>query len=293
MLPYALAIVVGISSSILFVSAFLFKDLHRQDDFLWSGVGLFYALTLWFGSNNIRGSLLLGQLAAVCLLTAYFWQVWNLRTAIAKPEQNIPEERFSVVEFTRNLFKRKSSGKNSPPEKTKKAETKSTTKATKTPQSAKPVATPSAKTVSNQNIAPTKNNSAEAPKSQTPKTEQSPTIKQQTSTNSNVVSNTKAQEEVRNSKEPADNLATSPTEASKPEPNNPEENKSETSQTDVVATSPQIQEIQAEEITVIEEESNWDDEVEDIDPQSVTVIEVEAEQSEGEEEQKNPNEQNR
>jgi len=282
MLPYALAIVVGISSSILFVSAFLFKDLHRQDDFLWSGVGLFYALTLWFGSNNIRGSLLLGQLAAVCLLTAYFWQVWNLRTAIAKPEQNIPEERFSVVEFTRNLFKRKSSSKNSQPEKTKQADQKSTTKATKTPQSAKPSPTPSAKEVSKKNIVATKNKPEEAPKSQTPKIEQSPTLKKQTSTNNNVATETQKQDEVGTNKDQADNLATSPTEASKPEPNNSEENKSESSQTDVVATTPQIQEIQAEEITVIEEESNWDDEVEDIDPKSVTVIEVEAEQSEEE-----------
>ncbi|MEM7761539.1 MAG: Ycf66 family protein, partial [Cyanobacteria bacterium P01_A01_bin.40] len=53
MLSYALAIAIAISSLGLFLTAFLMSDLHRQDDFLWSGVGLFYALVLWYCAQNI------------------------------------------------------------------------------------------------------------------------------------------------------------------------------------------------------------------------------------------------
>ena len=73
MLSYALAIAVGLSSLILFSTAFLMSDIHRQDDFFWSGVGLFYALVLWFCATRITGSLLLGQTAAVALLISYHW----------------------------------------------------------------------------------------------------------------------------------------------------------------------------------------------------------------------------
>jgi hypothetical protein len=109
MLPYALAIAVGLSSSILFLTAFFFKDIHRQDDFFWSGVGLFYALVLWFCATSVTGAILLGQLAIVTLLTAYFWQMFKLRKAIANPEKRESLDSFSVVGFLQNLFKRSSS----------------------------------------------------------------------------------------------------------------------------------------------------------------------------------------
>ncbi|NJL53622.1 MAG: hypothetical protein HC930_18285 [Hydrococcus sp. SU_1_0] len=106
MLPYALAIAVGLSSSILFLTAFFFKDIHRQDDFFWSGVGLFYALVLWFCATSISGAVLLGQLAVVALLSAYFWQLLKLRKAIANPETKESLDSFSVVGFFQNLLKR-------------------------------------------------------------------------------------------------------------------------------------------------------------------------------------------
>lgn len=106
MLPYALAIAVGLSSSVLFLTAFFLKDIHRQDDFFWSGIGLFYALVLWFCATSITGAVLLGQLAAVALLLAYFWQVIKLRGAIANPEQQANLDRFSVVNSLKNLLGR-------------------------------------------------------------------------------------------------------------------------------------------------------------------------------------------
>ena len=106
MLPYALAIAVGLSSSVLFLTAFFLKDIHRQDDFFWSGIGLFYALVLWFCATSITGAVLLGQLAAVALLLAYFWQVIKLRGAIANPEQQANLDRFSVVNSLKNLLRR-------------------------------------------------------------------------------------------------------------------------------------------------------------------------------------------
>lgn len=86
MLSYALAIAVGISSLVLFFTAFVLSDLHRQDDFLWSGVGLFYALVLWYCAANITGAVLLGQAAASALIISFSWQNLQLRKAIARPE---------------------------------------------------------------------------------------------------------------------------------------------------------------------------------------------------------------
>ena len=106
MLPYALAIAVGLSSLVLFLTAFLMPKIHRQDDFLWSGVGLFYALVLWFCAAKISGAVLLGQLAAVALLSSYTWQVIILRKAIANPEEHNIAESFSITGFLGGFLNR-------------------------------------------------------------------------------------------------------------------------------------------------------------------------------------------
>lgn len=104
MLPYVLAIAIGLSSLILFLTAFLLPDIHRQDDFFWSAIGLFYALVLWFCATSITGGLLLGQVAAVALLTSYNWQTFKLRKAIAHPELQASLDSFSVVNSVKSLF---------------------------------------------------------------------------------------------------------------------------------------------------------------------------------------------
>lgn len=108
MLSYALAIIVAISSLVLFFTAFLMSDLHRQDDFLWSGVGLFYALVLWYCAQNITGAVLLGQAAATALLVSSGWQNLQLRRAIAHPDQVTAADtsKFSLSRTFSGLFKR-------------------------------------------------------------------------------------------------------------------------------------------------------------------------------------------
>ena len=105
MLSYALAIAVALSSLVLFSTAFLMSDIHRQDDFLWSGVGLIYALVLWFCHRNITGAVLLGQAAAAALIVSYNWQTLRLRKAIANPEKADEVNNFSVLQAVNGLLK--------------------------------------------------------------------------------------------------------------------------------------------------------------------------------------------
>ncbi|MEO0925417.1 MAG: Ycf66 family protein [Cyanobacteria bacterium J06643_13] len=107
MLSYALAIAVAISSLVLFSTAFLMPKIHRQDDFLWSGVGLFYALILWYCARNIAGAVLLGQAAATALLISSSWQVIKLRRIVADPTRASTEKSFSVANTVRGFWKRK------------------------------------------------------------------------------------------------------------------------------------------------------------------------------------------
>ena len=106
MLSYALAIAVATSSLVLFSTAFLMSDIHRKDDFLWSGVGLLYALVLWYCAHNITGAVLLGQAAATALLVSYSWQTINLRKAIANPAKVVETNKFSVLQSINGLLKR-------------------------------------------------------------------------------------------------------------------------------------------------------------------------------------------
>ncbi|MGL5795215.1 MAG: Ycf66 family protein [Waterburya sp.] len=106
MLSYALAIAVALSSLVLFSTAFVMSDIHRQDDFLWSGIGLFYALVLWFCARNITGAVLLGQAAAASLLVSYNWQTLKLRKAIVDPSKASTTNNFSVLQKVSGLLKR-------------------------------------------------------------------------------------------------------------------------------------------------------------------------------------------
>jgi hypothetical protein len=96
MLAYVLAIAIGLISIIFFLAAFFAPKVHRQDDFLWSGVGLFYALVLWVCAERMTGAILLGQTAATLLLLAYGAETINLRGAIANPDKIPAMKSFSV-----------------------------------------------------------------------------------------------------------------------------------------------------------------------------------------------------
>jgi len=78
----------ALGSLALYLAAFFFPELHRKQDFLWSGVGLFYALILWLCAGQMTGALLLGQLASVSLIMALAWQtLWWRRHRTPQPLQ--------------------------------------------------------------------------------------------------------------------------------------------------------------------------------------------------------------
>ncbi len=83
MLAYILAIAVGLGSFGIYMAAFFFPEVHRKSDFLWSGLGLFYALILWTCAGRITGAVLLGQMASVGLLGWFGWQTLTLRRLVA------------------------------------------------------------------------------------------------------------------------------------------------------------------------------------------------------------------
>ncbi|MDB9526170.1 Ycf66 family protein [Oscillatoria sp. CS-180] len=79
MLAYVLAIVIAIGSFSFYMAAFFVPEIHRRQDFFWSGLGLFYAVVLWFCAGRITGAVLLGQTASVALLGWLGWQTLTLR----------------------------------------------------------------------------------------------------------------------------------------------------------------------------------------------------------------------
>jgi len=90
MLAYILALAVGLGSFGLYMAAFFFPEVHRKNDFIWSGVGLFYALVLWVCAGRITGGVLLGQIAVVSLLGWLIWQTFFLRRQVAPVDQQTP-----------------------------------------------------------------------------------------------------------------------------------------------------------------------------------------------------------
>lgn len=87
MLAYILAIAVAVGSFALYMAAFFFPEIHRKSDFIWSGVGLFYALVLWVCAGRITGGVLLGQIASVALVGWLGWETLTLRRSLTPAAQ--------------------------------------------------------------------------------------------------------------------------------------------------------------------------------------------------------------
>jgi hypothetical protein len=81
MLTYLLAFAVAIASIGLYAITFFLPAFKREQDLIWSGVGLFYALVLWACAGQVRGGLLLGQMASVGLIGWLGWQAFGARWA--------------------------------------------------------------------------------------------------------------------------------------------------------------------------------------------------------------------
>ena len=90
MLAHFLALAVAIGSIALYLVAFFIPEIHRKKDFIWSGVGLFYALMLWVFSGRITGGLFLGHLASVALLGWFGWQTLELRRQLTPEGRKTP-----------------------------------------------------------------------------------------------------------------------------------------------------------------------------------------------------------
>ncbi|BFM39273.1 Ycf66 family protein [Synechocystis sp. LKSZ1] len=116
MLAVILALTVGLASLVFFFSAFFAPKLHRKDDFLWSGVGFFYALVLWICSQRLTGGVLLGQGAATVLILSFAWQTLKLRAIIANAE-NLPEfKSFSLLDWLSGGRRKPKTVKPQPPQ---------------------------------------------------------------------------------------------------------------------------------------------------------------------------------
>ena len=90
MLAYILAVFVGTGSVGLYLSALFFPEIHRKQDFIWSGVGFFYALVLWIYARQETGGILLGQTTSVALLSWLAWQTLTLRRQLVPVSQQTP-----------------------------------------------------------------------------------------------------------------------------------------------------------------------------------------------------------
>ena len=90
MLANLLAIVVGLGSLGFYLSAFILPEVQRRSDFFWSGVGMFYAVVLWYCAKQINGAVLLGQTASVGLLLWLVYQTLLLRRKTTPSAQQTP-----------------------------------------------------------------------------------------------------------------------------------------------------------------------------------------------------------
>ena len=100
MLAYVLALAVGLGSFALYMAAFFFPEVHRKNDFIWSGIGLFYALVLWVYGSRITGGLLLGHAASVALLGWSITQTLQLRRMLTPIAQQTGVPSTAVVTST-------------------------------------------------------------------------------------------------------------------------------------------------------------------------------------------------
>ncbi len=100
MLTNVLALIVGFGSLAIYLTAFFFPEVHRKNDFIWSGVGLFYALVLWVFAPRIGGWFFLGELASVALLFWFAWQTFSLRRQVTPEMEQTPVPSLEAVKTT-------------------------------------------------------------------------------------------------------------------------------------------------------------------------------------------------
>ncbi|WP_299492552.1 Ycf66 family protein [Acaryochloris sp. IP29b_bin.137] len=90
MLSLALVLIVGLGSVGLYLTAYVYPEIHRKTDIWWSGTGLFYALILLIYRRPF--GLLLGHAASVVLLVWLSYQALQRRWAMVEASPPQPEE---------------------------------------------------------------------------------------------------------------------------------------------------------------------------------------------------------
>jgi len=100
MLAYVLSIAVGIGSLAIYLAAFFFPEIHRKNDFIWSGIGLFYALVLLVFAPVIQGGLLLGHLASVILLIWLGGETLLLRRQLTPEVKRTPVPSLALLKIS-------------------------------------------------------------------------------------------------------------------------------------------------------------------------------------------------
>lgn len=91
MLTYILVWMISLGSLGLYLIAYLFPEIHRKNDFIWGGVGLFYALILAANAKTIPGGLLVGQIASVSLIFGLGQQMLSQRQLLVTDDVPRPE----------------------------------------------------------------------------------------------------------------------------------------------------------------------------------------------------------
>ncbi|MEM7063011.1 MAG: Ycf66 family protein [Cyanobacteria bacterium P01_B01_bin.77] len=100
MLANVLAVIIGAGSLAFYLVAFVLPEVHRRSDFFWSGIGMFYAVVLWYCARQMSGAVLLGQTASVGLLLWLGYQTLLLRRETTPAAQQTPI-RFGKAERDR------------------------------------------------------------------------------------------------------------------------------------------------------------------------------------------------
>lgn len=90
MLSLALVLIVGLGSVGLYLTAYVYPEVHRKTDIWWSGTGLFYALVLLIYRRPL--GLLLGHTASVVLLVWLSYQAMQRRWAMVEANPPQPKE---------------------------------------------------------------------------------------------------------------------------------------------------------------------------------------------------------
>ena len=90
MLAHVLAVLLGFSSFVFYMAAFFYPEVHRRLDIIWSGLGLFYAVVLWFCAGQMTATVMLSQVMAVVLLLGLGWQTLSVRREKTPVYQQTP-----------------------------------------------------------------------------------------------------------------------------------------------------------------------------------------------------------